>query len=353
MFEESVDSRQSLHRRVLIAAFILFVQGRSEKFSRHQTQLSFLVSPINHVSWFIYLNLDLSSRGAQAWTYRIGPNLRWLDAREWCQKNSTNMVVIQNQEETVFLNNLLPFNKKYYWLGIRKQGGEWIRDRTNETVPEEAQNWASNEPDDGVDQDCVEIYIKRAHDTDKWNNDNCRRKKGTICYTGKILFILFDCLMDGLLPTLVDLCEISLYVCRILYAVFLQCSCRLCGDHWELYLPVPSWFQRVALWRGYANIVEAYLTQPWPVICYVTIFVTIIFSSAIACEPLLDPEQGFHDCLTDPYGSNRFNSSYLFNCKLGFQLVGMPQLLCQASGHWNNPVPLCQGMAIVYQQGSK
>lgn len=46
MFEESVDTRQSLYRRVIIAAFILFVQGRSEQFSRHQTQICFLVSPI-------------------------------------------------------------------------------------------------------------------------------------------------------------------------------------------------------------------------------------------------------------------------------------------------------------------
>lgn len=157
------------------------------------------------------------------------------------------MVVIQNQEETVFLNNLLPFNQRYYWIGIRKQGEDWIWDRTNEKVPEEAQNWALNEPDDGAGQDCVEIYIKRADDTDKWNNDNCRKRKGTICYTGKILFILFDCLMDGLLLSRVDLCDISLYACSILYAGFLQCSCRLCGDHWELYLPVLSWFPRVAL----------------------------------------------------------------------------------------------------------
>lgn len=64
-------------------------------------------------------------------------------------------------------------------------GGRWVRDGTGESVPEEAQNWASMEPDNIPDQDCVEIYIKRETDKAKWNNENCNRKKGTVCYTGK------------------------------------------------------------------------------------------------------------------------------------------------------------------------
>lgn len=72
------------------------------------------------------------------------------------------------------------------------------------------------------------------------------------------------------------------------------------------------------------------------------------FSSAIACKPLLDPEQGYQNC-SNPYGLNRFSSSCLFQCGLGFQLLGSPQLLCQASGHWSHPVPLCKGMASGYQ----
>ncbi len=102
------------------------------------------------------------------------------------------MVTIQNQEETDFLNNLLPYNPKYYWIGIRQVSGGWVWDRTQEKVPEDLQNWAPEEPDNIAGQDCVEIYIKRDKDTAKWNNESCRKKKGTICYTGKTLFILFD-----------------------------------------------------------------------------------------------------------------------------------------------------------------
>lgn len=131
---------------------------------------------------------ELSSRGgAQAWTYNysITPNRRWPEASEWCQQHFTGMVPMRSQEETDFLNSLLPFNSRYYWIGIRKDGNEWIFDGSNIKVPEDAQNWAPQEPDTIAGQDCVEIYIKREIDTAKWNNENCRKKKGTVCYTGK------------------------------------------------------------------------------------------------------------------------------------------------------------------------
>lgn len=126
----------------------------------------------------------------QAWTYNYStsPIRRWLEASQWCQQHFTGMVAIQNQEESDFINNLLPFYPKYYWIGIRKVDGGWIWDGTHEKLPEDAQNWAPDEPDDIAGQDCVEIYIKREIDTAKWNNENCRKKKGTVCYSGKTQF---------------------------------------------------------------------------------------------------------------------------------------------------------------------
>ncbi|XP_076582391.1 P-selectin isoform X1 [Chaetodon auriga] len=253
MFQDSVDTRQSLHHRVLIAAFIVFVH-------------------------------DLSGRGgAQAWTYSysISPNRGWLEASQWCQQHFADMVVIQNQEEADFLNNLLPFNQKYYWIGIRNVGGGWIRYQTHEKVPEEAQNWAAEEPDNIAGQDCVEIYIKRDKDTTKWNNENCRKNKGTVCYTA-------SCTQDS------------------------------CSAHADCVETIGNFTCKCH--RGFQGSG-----------C----------DEAIACKPLLDPEQGSHYCF-HPYGSNRFNSSCLLDCELGFQLVGVPQLLCQASGDWNHPVPVCQ-----------
>ncbi|KAL0164811.1 hypothetical protein M9458_040564, partial [Cirrhinus mrigala] len=75
-------------------------------------------------------------------------------------KNFTDMVAIQNQAEVEYLNQVLPFNQAYYWIGIRKR------------LDSEAANWAENEPNNkGSGQDCVEIYIKRSREIAKWNDE--------------------------------------------------------------------------------------------------------------------------------------------------------------------------------------
>uniref|UniRef100_UPI0037E866A2 P-selectin isoform X2 n=1 Tax=Semicossyphus pulcher TaxID=241346 RepID=UPI0037E866A2 len=253
MFEESVEMKQSLHHRVLIAALIVFAQ-------------------------------DLSSRGgAQAWSYNYSssPNRRWAESRQWCQQYFTDMVSIESKEENDFLNDLVPFSSKYYWIGISKVDGEWIWDRTNEKVPIETQNWAINEPDNMAGQDCVEMYIKREEDTGKWNNENCRKKKGTICYTA-------SCKQDSCSAHADCVETIGNFTC--------QCHPGFQGPRCE---------------------------------------------EAIACKPLLDSDHGSHSC-KNTFGSNRFNSSCHFHCDLGFHSVGVPQLLCQASGQWTHPVPPCQ-----------
>lgn len=236
------------------------------------------------VSALIVFAQDLSSRGgAQAWTYNYstGPNQRWVEARRWCQQHFTDMVAIHNPEETEFLNNLLPFNQKYYWIGVQKVAGVWMSTETNEKVPEEVQNWAPNEPDTIAGQDCVEMYIKRERDTAKWNNEKCRNKKGTVCYTA-------------------------------------SCKQESCSVHADCVETVGNFTCR----------------------CHPG-FQGPQCKEAIACEPLPNPEQGSHHCF-HPYGSSRFNSSCRFHCELGFQLVGATQLLCQASGRWSHPVPVCQ-----------
>ncbi|XP_047192830.1 P-selectin isoform X1 [Scophthalmus maximus] len=253
MSQESVDTQQSLHHRVLIVALIVFTQDLS------------------------------SSGGAQAWTYNysITPNRRWPQARQWCQQHFTDMVAVQNQEETDFINNLLPFNPKYYWIGVRKVDGVWTREGNSKVVPEDARNWAPEEPDDIAGQDCVEIYIKRERDTAMWNNEKCHAKKGTVCYTA-------SCTQDSCSAHADCVETVGNYTCR--------CHPGFHGPRCE---------------------------------------------EAIACKPLSDPEQGSHYCF-HPYGFSRFNSSCRFHCELGFRLVGMPQLLCQTGGRWNHHVPLCQ-----------
>ena len=106
----------------------------------------------------------------------------WDTARLWCREHFTDMLAIQNQEEISFLNQLLPYNNKYYWMGIRKVEGVWTWVGTGARLSREAENWAVGEPNNkGAGEDCVEIYIKK---DGKWNDENCKKRKGTVCYTG-------------------------------------------------------------------------------------------------------------------------------------------------------------------------
>ncbi|KAM3619827.1 uncharacterized protein V6R79_014234 [Siganus canaliculatus] len=253
MFQTPVDARQIRHHKLLIAVFMIFAQ-------------------------------DLCSRGrAHAWTYNysVSPSRRWLEASQWCKQHFTGMAMTHNQEEADYLNNLLPFNPKYYWIGVRKVEASWIWEGTNEPISKEAENWAPEEPDSITGQDCVEIYIKRDEDTTQWNNESCRKKKGTICYS--------DSCKEDVCSVHADCIEtVGNYTCR--------CHPGFWGSKCD---------------------------------------------EATTCKPLLDPEHSSHHC-SHPYGSYRFNSSCHFNCELGFRLIGESELQCQASGLWDHPVPLCQ-----------
>ncbi|XP_076009734.1 P-selectin [Genypterus blacodes] len=250
MYQVSV---QSLYPRLLIVALVVFARELS------------------------------SGGGAHAWTYdySVTPNRNWVVARQWCRKHFTDMVAIQNQEEGDYLNKMLPYNANYYWIGLRKVAGEWTWVGTNKTLARGTENWAVGEPNNFQDQQtCVEIYIQREHDNGKWNDERCRSKKGTICYTA-------SCSQHSCSPHADCVETIGNHTC--------QCHPGFRGPHCE----------------------------------------------AIECKPLSDPVKGSHHC-SHPNGLYRFNSSCHFQCGLGHGLVGAPTLQCQASGLWDRAAPLCQ-----------
>ncbi|XP_062308851.1 P-selectin [Osmerus eperlanus] len=233
----------------------------------------------------IAFNHDSGGRGGvEAWMYNYTtvPVRNWDSARLWCQERFTDMLAIQNQEEISFLNQLLPFNPQYYWMGIRKVEGVWTWVGTGASLTPEAKNWADGEPNNvGVGQDCVEIYIKRGRDTAKWNDENCRKQKGTVCYTA-------------------------------------SCSAQSCSVHGVCVETIGNY---------------TCLCPPG--------FLGPRCEAAVQCEPVEDPEQGSVVC-DHAYGTFRFNSTCQFSCSRGYQLVGEPTLTCQASGNWDNPAPKCQ-----------
>ncbi|KAJ8376126.1 hypothetical protein SKAU_G00067060 [Synaphobranchus kaupii] len=235
------------------------------------------------------LGYDLSAEtGVQAWTYHysISPNRNWNSARDWCRQHYTDMVAIQNQGEIAYLNENLPKNRYYYWIGIRKVRGLWTWVGTNKTLTRESENWAKREPNNRgkkQQEDCVEIYIKRDSEAGKWNDNSCKNAKGALCYHAS---------------------------CR-------EQSCRTQTECVET--------------------IGNYTCNCHPG------FQGLRCEEAVACGFLQAPERGSLQC-THTYGSFRFNSSCAFRCAQGFLLKGASHLQCQASGRWDADPPSCQAV---------
>ncbi|CAL8348320.1 unnamed protein product [Gadus morhua 'NCC'] len=239
--------------------------------------------PLLIVATMTALIQDLSTAGGvNAWMYHhsTDPPRTWSSARTWCQQRYTDMVAIQNQGEIAYLNQMLPSNPSYYWIGIRKVAGVWTWVGTNRSLTPEAQNWAVGEPNHPL-EDCVEMYVKREKDTAKWNDERCNKKKGTVCYTA-------------------------------------SCSEGSCGNH--------------------ADCVETignFTCQCHPG------FLSPRCEEAVTCDALSVPQHGRLQC-HGSYGPSRFNSSCRFHCDLGYSVEGPEWLQCQASGRWDHPAPRCQ-----------
>lgn len=113
-------------------------------------------------------------------------NKTYDDAEKWCHNHNAKLVAIQNKSINGYLNEALPFNPGYYWIGIRKINSIWTWVGTNEPLREE-KNWATGEPNgNGNNEDCVEIYIKRDRDAGKWNDEKCDKPKVALCYRGMV-----------------------------------------------------------------------------------------------------------------------------------------------------------------------
>ncbi|XP_059839504.1 L-selectin-like [Hypanus sabinus] len=223
--------------------------------------------------------------GVDAWKYNYSDtNLTWEDARKYCQKSFTDLVAIQNQEEVNHLNQILPRNPTYYWIGIRKIAGVWTWVGTNKSLDKKAENWAEGEPTSGG-EDCVEIYIKRQKEAGKWNNHSCNKLKAAICYLA-------------------------------------SCKPNSCNHRGECVETVGDY--KCLCDEGF------YGSQ-----C----------ESVKQCASLSAPVQAKMLC-SHPLGNFSFNSTCDFHCMAGFTLQGSQSLQCTAAGQWTAETPSCEGKGL-------
>ncbi|XP_028259920.1 E-selectin [Parambassis ranga] len=219
---------------------------------------------------------------ALGWTYHSSTKpMNWTEARKWCQRSYTDMVVFQSQEENDFVISKLPNRSQgpYYWIGITKLhiNDPWTWVGNNSTWIGN-NSWATNEPNNNhATEFCVEVYVNNGPNRGKWNDEKCAKKKFPVCY--KAQCNATSCERGRCQETIKNTTCI--------------CEPGFQGDRCQ-------------------NVVE--------------------------CPPLSQPENGYLNCSE---GDNVFNTTCGFKCDLGFLLIGSPTVTCGVTGVWSGPRPAC------------
>ncbi|XP_077879415.1 L-selectin-like [Ictidomys tridecemlineatus] len=294
--------------------------------------------------WTVLCWEFLAHHGTDCWTYHYSEQpMNWESARKFCKERYTDLVAIQNKREIEYLEKTVPFNRFYYWIGIRKIGNIWTWVGTNKPLTKEAENWGPGEPNNRAKEDCVEIYIKRMRYGGKWNDESCHKPKAALCYTasctpgscsghGECVETInnYTCNCDaghyGPQCQFVVQCEVleapelGSMDCTHPVGTFsfssqctFKCSVgtKLLGDGKTRCGPLGNW------------------SSPEPT-CQV-----------IQCEPLTAPDLGSMDC-THPLANFSFTSTCTFSCSEGTELIGEKRTVCGSSGIWSSPHPICQ-----------
>ncbi|XP_034634672.1 P-selectin-like isoform X3 [Trachemys scripta elegans] len=283
-----------------------------------------------------------------AWTYHYGnkSDYSWELARNFCRSFYTDLVAIQNQGEIVYLNNVLPRHRTYYWIGIRKINNVWTWVGTNKALTKEAENWANKEPNNkGKNQDCVEIYIKRDHDAGRWNDENCQKKKRALCYQASCQ--RSSCSQRGeCVETIGNYscdCYPGFYGPECEHAV--KCPAlatpgrgQLNCTHWHgdfTYNSTCTFSCEMGFVRNGSETLACTALGQWtvrPPLC-----------EAIKCPVLDSPGRGRLNC-THWHGDFTYNSTCAFSCETGFVRNGSETLECTALGQWTGHPPRCEVM---------
>ncbi|XP_041073622.1 L-selectin-like isoform X1 [Polyodon spathula] len=247
----------------------------------------------NTIWILILISYEFTMLGcAEGWTYhKAARQMPWENARQWCQNHYTDMVAIQNKKEIAYLNEVFPMVKGYYWIGIRKLNGNWVWIATNKTLSQEAENWATGEPNNGKrGEDCVEMYIQRDNDTGKWNDEPCRKPKTALCFKA-------------------------------------QCNQSTCSGHGECTETINNYT---------CNCEKGFDGKH----C----------QDVVKCEALSEPDDRILTC-SGLYGNFSYNSTCQFHCSEGFALNGSSMVTCNSSGDWTEPIPMCT--AVKFEEPSK
>ena len=106
------------------------------------------------------------------------------ESRLACKKTGSGLVSIESLREWNFLNNTIQtMSTKQYFIGLRKESGEWrwISDNSTVNTTKGIFPWAKYEP--SGDGDCAVMYKDYNSDYGEYNDYKCtgQAKFGYIC----------------------------------------------------------------------------------------------------------------------------------------------------------------------------
>ncbi|XP_067240167.1 L-selectin-like isoform X2 [Chanodichthys erythropterus] len=231
------------------------------------------------VFWLILVSVE-------GWTYHSDnkEQLNWKEAREWCQKHYTDIVMVHNENVTHFLTKYLPSRSSapYYWIGLKNINDSWTW--TDGQIAN-YQNWGDKEPNSVLpDENCVE-YISNPNNNGKWNDESCTRQKYPVCHKAQCLNN--SCSNRGHCTE-----QVNNFTC--------ECEPGFIGPRCE---------------------------------------------KVVTCEQLSAPPHGSMEC-SGQYGNHSLSSKCTFSCADGYKLSGTAELQCNSSGAWNVPPPSCAAQCL-------
>ncbi|XP_035861817.1 asialoglycoprotein receptor 1-like isoform X3 [Sander lucioperca] len=95
----------------------------------------------------------------------------WEEAREVCRAQSSDLVVVHDEDEQIVRN----YFRRYiygYWIGLRAEGGRWKWIDGSDLTE---RNWIQDQQPPPTDGQCV-VYVRY-----KWRSESCAERNGWIC----------------------------------------------------------------------------------------------------------------------------------------------------------------------------
>uniref|UniRef100_A0A8C9UV08 L-selectin n=1 Tax=Spermophilus dauricus TaxID=99837 RepID=A0A8C9UV08_SPEDA len=295
--------------------------------------------------WTVLCWEFLAHHGTDCWTYHYSEQpMNWESARKFCKERYTDLVAIQNKREIEYLEKTVPFNRFYYWIGIRKIGNIWTWVGTNKPLTKEAENWGPGEPNNRAKEDCVEIYIKRMRYGGKWNDEACHKPKAALCYTASCT--PGSCSGHGECVETINnytcICDAGHYGPQCQFVV--QCEALEAPVMGTMICNHPLGDFSFSSQCDFACFEGTSLLGLDKISCGPSgnWSSTEPTCQVVQCEALEAPDLGSMDC-THPLGTFSFSSQCAFKCSEGTKLLGDGKTRCGPLGNWSSPEPTCQG----------